>query len=100
AWPIAVGSTFPGYLSQHAEQYVAALRDARFPRCDVSSRPSTRLKQFWFLSRALAGALFEVRTRTAINLVGSLRPEQIFRQSREAKPSRKRKPKHIMTRRH
>jgi hypothetical protein len=90
AWPIPVGSPLPTYLSQYAEQYVEALRDPRFPRCDISIRPSNRLKQFWFLSRALAGAVFGVTTRTAINLVGSLRPEEIFEESRDAKPARKR----------
>lgn len=55
AWPIPVGSTFPTYLSQYAEQYTSALRDPRYPRCDISVRPTNRLKQFWFLSRALAG---------------------------------------------
>jgi hypothetical protein len=89
AWPLPPGSPFPGYLSQYAEQYVQALRDPRFPRCDVSTRPSSRLKQFWFLSRALAGALFGVTPRTAINLVGSMRPEQLFEESRGAKPARK-----------
>ncbi len=89
AWPIPPGSPFPGYLSQYAEQYAEALRDPRFPRCDVSTRPSSQLKQFWFLSRALAGALFGVSTRTAINLVGSLRPEQVFEESHCAKPARK-----------
>jgi hypothetical protein len=89
AWPIPVGSTFPGYLAQYAEQYVAALHDPRFPQCNVASRPSTKLKQFWFLSRALAGALFGITTRTAINLVGSLRPEQLFEESRDAKLRRK-----------
>lgn len=91
AWPIAVGSTFPTYLSQCADQYVAALRDPRFPRCDVADRPSTRLKQFWFLSRALAGALFGVKTRTAINLVGSMRPEKMFHEARYGKPVRRRR---------
>jgi hypothetical protein len=91
AWPIPVGSTLPGYLSDHAEQYVAALRHPRFPRCDVSIRPSSRLKQLWFVSRALAGALYGVKTRTAINLVGSLRPEEVFEESRSAKPERKRR---------
>ena len=90
AWPIPAGSPLPTYLSQYAEQYVAALHDHRFPSCDVAARPSTRLKQFWFLSRALAGALFGVTTRTAINLVGSLRPEESFEESRAAKPERKR----------
>jgi len=90
AWPIPPGSPLPTYLSQHAEQFVAALQDRRFPTGDVSTRPSTQLKQFWFLSRALAGALFGVTTRTAINLVGSLRPEESFAGLRDAKPERRR----------
>jgi len=90
AWPIPPGSTLPTYLAQYAEQYVAALHDPRFPRADISERPSTRLKQFWFLSRALAGALYGISTRTAINLVGSLRPEETLEISRYAKPERKR----------
>jgi hypothetical protein len=89
AWPIPPGSPFPGYLFQFAEQYVEALRGPRFPKCDVAIRPSSQLKQFWFLSRALAGALFGVTTRTAINLVGSLRPEQVFEESRGARPARR-----------
>lgn len=89
-WPIPLGSTLPTYLSEYAEQYISALNDPRFPSCDVKARPSTRLKQFWFLSRALAGALYGVTTRTAINLVGSLRPEEVFNESRGAKPTRKR----------
>lgn len=90
AWPIPPGSPLPTYLSQYAEQFVAARHDPRFPNCDVLARPTNRLKQFWFLSRALAGALFGVKTRTAINLVGSLRPEESFKASRDAKPERKR----------
>jgi hypothetical protein len=95
AWPIPAGSSLPGYLSQHAEQHVAALNDPRFPRCDVTARPSTRLKQLWFVSRALAGALWGVKVRTAINLVGSLRPEEVFEDSRNAKPERKRMRRNI-----
>ena len=91
AWPLPAGSVFPTYLSQYAEKYIAALHDPRFPRCDTSIRPTNRLKQFWFLSRALAGALYGVATRTAINLVGSLRPEEIFQVSRDAKPQRRRR---------
>ena len=90
AWPIAVGSSLPTYMAQYAEQYVAALSDPRFPRASTFQRPSTRLKQFWFLSRALAGALYGVSTRTAINLVGSLRPEETAERSRFGKPERKR----------
>jgi hypothetical protein len=90
AWPISAASTLPTYLSEFAEQYIEALNDPRFPDCTVTERPTNRLKQFWFLSRALAGALYGVKTRTAINLVGSLRPEQIFQETRDGKPARKR----------
>ena len=96
AWPIPSGDPFPTYLAQFAEQYVDALSDPRFPRSD---RPSSRLKQFWFLSRALAGALYGVSPRTSINLVGSMRPEKVFDQSRQGKPGRKkRKPNRISNR--
>jgi hypothetical protein len=87
-WPIPYGSALPFYLSNHAREFIAAKLDRRFP---ASSRPSNRLKQLWFLSRALAGAVFGIKTRTAINLVGSKLPDQIFTESRDAKPSRKKR---------
>jgi hypothetical protein len=87
-WPISAGSVLPSYLSQYASEFVAARKDPRFPRS--TNRPTSRLKQLWFLSRALAGALYGVKTRTAINLVGSRRPEESFAESRAAKPVRKR----------
>jgi hypothetical protein len=87
-WPLSLGSVLPNYLSQHASAFVAARKDRRFPR---SGRPSSQLKQLWFLSRALAGAIFEVKTRTAINLVGSKRPEQIFEESRAGKSVRRKR---------
>ncbi len=97
-WPISGGSTLPMYLSEHAAAFIEAKNDPRFPR---STRPSTQLKQFWFLSRSLAGAIYGVTTRTAINLVGSLRPDEMFHESRDGKPARKRrKAKQIATRRH
>jgi hypothetical protein len=86
-WPISLGSVLPMYLSQHAAQFIAAKQDPRFPR---SNRSTSQYKQLWFLSRALAGAVFGVQTRTAINLVGSKRPEQVFEESRASKPLRKR----------
>jgi hypothetical protein len=89
-WPIPAGSVLPRYLSEYASEFIAAIHDPRFPKSD--SRPSSRLKQLWFLSRALAGALYGITTRTAINLVGSKRPEEIFEESRAGKPLR-RKPK-------
>ena len=87
-WPISGGSTLPMYLTQHAREFLAAKSDPRFPR---SSRSSSRLKQIWFLSRALAGALHGVKARTAINLVGSRRPEQVSYESRLTKPTRRHK---------
>lgn len=89
-WPLSAGSVLPYHLSRCAEDFVAALRDRRFPRSD---RPSNRLKQLWFLSRALAGAIFGIKARTAINLVGSRTPEQIFEESRAGKPVRRKRRK-------
>jgi hypothetical protein len=86
-WPISVQSVLPHYLSQYASEFVVAKSDPRFPQ---SIRPSSRFKQLWFLSRALAGAIHGYETRTAINLVGSQRPEQAFEKLRSAKPKRNR----------
>jgi hypothetical protein len=91
-WPISSGSVLPTNLSQYAEQFIAAKSDPKFPKS--ATRPTTTLKQIWFLSRALAGALFGIRTRTAINLVGSLRPEQAFDQIGNARPRRCKTRKH------
>jgi hypothetical protein len=77
-WPISGNSMLPMYLSQYAAEFIAAKKDPRFPR---SSRPTNLLKQLWFLSRALAGALHGVSTRTAINLVGSVRPDEMVEES-------------------
>jgi len=87
-WPIPAGSTLPSYISQYAAEFITARRDRRFPQS--TSRPSSRLKQLWFLARALAGAMYGIKTRTAINLVGSLRPDELFEESRAAKPVRRR----------
>jgi hypothetical protein len=89
-WPLPYGSMLPLYLSQYAAEFLTAKDDARYPK---SVRPSSRLRQLWFLSRALAGAVFGVSTRTAINLVGSTRPEETFEDSRGAKPARRKRRK-------
>jgi hypothetical protein len=89
-WPISMGSVLPMYLTRHAAEFIATKLDRRFPR---SGRPSSRLKQLWFLSRALAGAIFGMKARTAINIVGSKRPEQMFEESRAAKPLRRKRKK-------
>lgn len=86
-WPISSGSVLPQYLAQFAPEFVSAKKDPRFPKATL--RPSTRRKQLWFLSRALAGAVFGVKPRTAINMVGSKRPEEIFEESRAGKPRRR-----------
>ena len=94
-WPInEVSSPLPYYLGRYAEQFIEAKRGPKYPR---SKRPSTLLKQLWFLSRALAGAAYGESPRTSINLVGSKRPEEIFEESSAAKPKRK---KRKMTRTH
>jgi hypothetical protein len=86
-WPIAYGSMLPVYMAEHALSIIAARHDPRFPN---SERPSSRRRQLWFLSRALAGALFGVEPRTAINLVNSRRPEEQFESSGGAKRPRRR----------
>jgi hypothetical protein len=86
-WPISSGSVLPMYLSQYAAEFLAAKTHPKYPRS--ATRPTTRLKQIWFLSRVLAGALYGVRARTAVNLVGSKRPEQVFNESRSSKSTRK-----------
>jgi hypothetical protein len=73
-WPISAGSILPSSLSEFAAEFIAAKNDLRFPS---SSRPTSRAKQLWFLSRALAGAVQGISTRTAINLIGSRRPDQM-----------------------
>lgn len=85
-WPISSESVLPRHLAQHAKEFIDAKNDRRFPR---SSRPTNRLKQLWFLARALAGAVLGIKTRTAINLVGSMRPEEMFHRTREGKSKRK-----------
>jgi hypothetical protein len=87
-WSISSASVLPMYLTQYASEFLAAKNDTRFP---ASNRATSQLKQLWFLSRALAGALYGVKTRTAINLVGSKRPEEVFKDSRAAKSLRKQK---------
>jgi hypothetical protein len=84
-WPIAHGSMLPTYLSHYATEIIAAKRERRFPK---SARPSSRRRQMWFLSCALAGALYGVAPRTAINLIGSARPKEPSENSHAIKTSR------------
>jgi len=84
-WPISGESKLPTFLSEHAEQFIEARKDPRFPK---SGRPSSRLKQLWFLSRALAGAVHGIATRTAINQIGSVRPDEAVQVSKITKRTR------------
>jgi hypothetical protein len=76
-WPIC-DSKLPRCLSEFADQFIAAKENPRFPR---SGRKTTRPKQLWFLSRALAGAVFGLAPATATTLVPGARPEEL-RQAR------------------
>lgn len=53
-------------LTFHAEAFISALRDNRFPK---SSRKSSRKKRLWFLARVLAGAKYGLKARTAIDRI-------------------------------
>jgi hypothetical protein len=85
-WPISGSSFLPSSLSQHAADFIEAKNDPRFPK---SGRPTSRLKQLWFLSRALAGAVHGLKTRTAINLIGSVRPDETAQLSKLTKRARR-----------
>jgi hypothetical protein len=85
AWPISGESKLPKYLSEYAERFIEARTDPRFPK---SGRPSSRLKQLWFLSRALSGAVHGMATRTAINQIGSVRPDEPRKLSKTTKRTR------------
>ncbi len=84
AWPIAPWSVLPRYLSEYVEKFIAAKSDPRYPRCDVSRRPTNLRKQLWFLARALAGAELRVEPSTATDVVGATRPEQVREREEEA----------------
>jgi hypothetical protein len=85
-WPISQFSRLPECLSQYAAEFIGAKNDPRFPK---SGRPTSRQKQMWFLSRALAGAVHGLSTRTSINLIGSVRPDEISVLTKISKRSRK-----------
>jgi hypothetical protein len=87
-WPISSLSRLPSSLSQYASEFIEAKNDLRFPK---SGRPTSRLKQLWFLSRALAGIAHGLSVRTAINRLGSVRPDEGTMLSKLSKRSRRRK---------
>jgi hypothetical protein len=77
-WPIISGGTLPHFLSRHAERFVVAKTDARYP---ASTRRTSEFKRLWYLARALAGTSLGITTRSAINVLGSLKPKESFEQS-------------------
>lgn len=85
-WSISSASMLPSMLTQYASEFLAAKKDLRFPK---SGRPTSRLKKLWFLSRALAGAVYGIEVRTAINRVGSMRPDEIADLTRLSKRTRR-----------
>jgi hypothetical protein len=62
-------------LPKLAQQFLDAKRDSHYPR---SARESSIPKKFWFLARALAGAMYGLSPRRSINIIGPGRPEVIF----------------------
>ena len=77
-WPIINGDRLPNFLLRYAEQFVVAKTDARYP---ASTRMTSELKRLWYLSRTLAGASLGITTRSAINVLGSLKPKESFEPS-------------------
>jgi len=63
------------YLPALAQQFVDARKDRHYP---CSSRTTSIPKKFWFLARALAGAIYGLSPRRAINIIGPGKPEEIF----------------------
>lgn len=84
-WPISSASKLPGSLAQYASQFIAARKHPRFPKSD---RPTSRKRKLWFLSRALAGAVCGIQTRTAMNLISSVRPDEAGTLSKVSKRTR------------
>ncbi len=60
------GRVYVKYLYDHADQFLRAKDDPRYPR---STRPSSYDKRLRFLARAMAGITLGRRPRTAIDLL-------------------------------
>jgi hypothetical protein len=68
-------SDFAQSIHYYAEQFIAAKNHRKFP--NGRTRKSTLLEKLWFLSRALAGAIYTREVGTVLNLIPSTRPDQI-----------------------
>ena len=86
-----MGPTLADALNSHAEQFIAAKKDRRYPKS--VSRPTSQAKRLWFVSVALAGAVRGLEVRTAIDALGATRPDEEPQQRREStfRPKRKNK---------
>jgi hypothetical protein len=62
-------------LPKFANQFQKAKSDGRFPKSD---RPSSISKKLWFLAVALAGAMYGLSARRAVNKIGPGTPEELF----------------------
>jgi len=62
-------------LPRLARQFLNAKQDRHYPG---SERTTSIPKKFWFLARALAGAIYGLSPRRSINLIGPGTPEEIF----------------------
>ena len=65
------GDDLARILETYAEQFIAAKHEKKYPRS--ATRASSRRKQLWFLSCALAGAVYGIKTRTAFDRLQSRR---------------------------
>lgn len=76
AWMVKQPNSYLSrYLPALAQQFQDAKKDHRYPRSD---RTTSIPKKMWFLARALAGAIYGISPRTAVNVIGPGKPEEIF----------------------
>ena len=78
------------FLSGLAQQFLDAKEDRHYP---CSERSSSIQRKFWFLARALAGAMYGLSPRRSINLIGPGKPEKIFENIYSAKTGQEKRRK-------
>jgi hypothetical protein len=75
AWMAKQPASYLTFLPKVAKQFLHAKDDPHYPSSD---RLSSIDKKFWFLARALAGAIYGLSPRRAVNIIGPGQPGQIF----------------------
>jgi hypothetical protein len=75
AWMAKQPASYLTFLPKIAKQFLHAKDDPHYPS---SERLSSIDKKFWFLARALAGAIYGLSPRRAINIIGPGQPGEIF----------------------